>query len=343
MMNKIKLSTCFGCEVSDIVYDSRKVSYGCLFVCLRGAVSDGHKYAKSAYDRGCRCFAVEEKLDLPDDAQQYVFDNTRRALAEISAEFYGYPAKRLKLIGITGTKGKTSVATYIYSILNHAGHKTGFIGTTGVSYGPDGRTEKTVNSTPESRELHRIFAGMLDDGCEYAVMEVSSQAYKTWRVYGIEFNYAVFTNLSPDHISDVEHPTYEDYRECKSKLFEHAACSVINLDDDASSFMADHAVGRIVTYSAMRDADYRCTDISPWRDDASLGIQFSLNGDIIKVMTPGLFSALNAGAAAAVASDIGIAICDITDALSAAVVRGRFEIVHALPFATCIIDYAHNE
>jgi len=343
MTQFIKLSTCHNCSVSDVVYDSRRAAFGSLFVCLRGAVSDGHNYAQSAYDRGCRAFAVERLLPLPDDAVQYVFDDTRRALAEISAEFYGYPAKKIKIIGITGTKGKTSTATYIYEILNRAGHRTGYIGTTGVDYYPGGKHEKTVNSTPESRELHRIFSEMHNCGCEYVVMEVSSQAYKTGRVYGIEFDYAVFTNLSPDHIGPAEHADYDEYRLCKARLFEHAKVSVINIDDEAAEIMADHAVGRIVTCSSESPADCRITDIGKWKDNSSLGIGFDVNGCKYRVRTPGNFAAMNAAEAVAVAREIGVDNAVISQALEAAAVKGRFEIIDALPDVTCIIDYAHNE
>ncbi len=343
MTQKVKLEILGGCEVSDVVYDSRKATFGTLFVCLRGAVTDGHKFAPKAYENGCRHFAVEQRLELPDDAVQYVFDDTRVALAEISAEFYGYPAKKLHIVGVTGTKGKTSVSTYIYTILNSVGLKCGFIGTTGVDYGPNEAHEKTVNSTPESRELHRIFAQMVDVGCKYVVMEVSSQAYKTGRVHGIRFDYGIFTNLSHDHISPVEHPDYADYRRCKSMLFENADCAVLNIDDEASEFMAERSHGRIITCSAAKSADYSVSTPTQWRDESSLGIDFTLNGVKLRVMTPGGFSALNASLAAAFARDVGIAWSEIHVALASAVVKGRFEIVPALPYATCIIDYAHNE
>ena len=339
----MKLTSCFGCEASAVVYDSRKAGEGSLFVCLRGAATDGHRFAQAAYDNGCRDFAVEYLLSLPEDARQYRFDDTRAALADISAEFYGYPSERLHLIGVTGTKGKTSTAFYLRAILNQAGRRCGMIGTLGVFYGEGEAKEATVNSTPESCELHRIFADMVNDGCEYCVMEVSSQAYKCGRVRGLHFDCGIFTNLSPDHIGPAEHESYEDYRACKAELFAHSRLSILNADDEACDFMRRAAAGTVVDYSQKAAAYYRSRNLKPWRDETGMGSAFACIGGHFRLPSPGEYSVYNALAATAAAREIGVTWRDIAKAFESAVVPGRFEIVPAKEGVMAVIDYAHNE
>lgn len=335
-------------DITSIVYDSRRAAPGCLFVCLRGAKNDGHRFARQVYDAGCRAFLCEEPLDLPADAEQYLVPDTRVALAETSARFYGWPAKKLRLIGVTGTKGKSSVATFIYKALNRAGHKAGFIGTTGMDI--DGEHTPTVNSTPESCELHKAFAKMVEHGLEFAVMEVSSQAYKTGRVHGLIFELGVFTNLSRDHIGGDEHEDFEDYRSCKSKLFEASELSVLNADDAGFAFMAEHA-GRFVTYGMKPLCDFSASDVR-LRSAGPLGVSFQYRdsatgllppgGTRINVGMPGVFSVYNALAVLAVCAELGF-VREAAEALSEDSVPGRVELVDVLPDTTFIIDYAHNE
>lgn len=330
--------------INDIVYDSRKAKPGVLFVCLRGAITDGHKYAMDVYEKGCRIFLCEEELLLPSDSIQIIKKDTRLELAKISAEFYGYPADKLKLIGITGTKGKTSVVSLIYNALNRAGEKTGCINTIGITI--DGVRTPTINSTPESYELHKSFAAMVEYGCEYAVMEVSSQAYKKHRVHGLEFDIGIFMNLSnDDHIGGIEHADFDEYKLCKSKLFNHSKVSVINIDDEyAGDMIKSSSNGNIVTYGINNEADYIASDISLWRDKNMFGIRYLLNKDhVINVKTPGLFTVYNSLAAISVIDILDIDIKYAIDTLRFDSVPGRFEIVDALPYATFIIDYAHNE
>ena len=214
------------CEISDIVYDSRKAVADTLFVCLCGARFDGHAYAESAYSNGCRCFMVERILDLPVDAIQIKVDNTRACLALASANFFNHPTKELKVIGITGTKGKTSTAHLVKALLEANGTKCGIIGTVGAYY--DDVEIPTVNTTPESYELQKIFRIMLDNGCKACVIEVSSIGLMAHRVDCVDFEVGVFTNLSPDHIGPNEHPDFEDYMYWKSVLFEIAKYAVVS-------------------------------------------------------------------------------------------------------------------
>lgn len=208
-------------DICDIVYDSRKARPGTAFVCMKGETTDGHKYAKSAYDLGCRVFVAEEVLSLPDDAIVLMSENTRRDLAQMSINFFGHPADELKMIGITGTKGKTSITYILRSALENCGIKTGVIGTIGAFYGD--KKIPTVNTTPESYELQKILREMADGGCEAVCMEVSSIGLKMSRVYGVEFYAGIFTNLSPDHIGGNEHKTFEEYAYWKSSSMSIAA------------------------------------------------------------------------------------------------------------------------
>lgn len=331
---------------TSIAYDSRKASENGAFFCLRGSVADGHKYAKSAYDNGARVFFCEEPLDLPDDAVQITVPDTRKELAVRSREFYDRPDEKLTLVGITGTKGKTTTANMIYSLMREAGQPVGVIGTNGVRYGDV--YEKTANTTPESCDLYRIFSDMANAGVKYCVMEVSSQAYKLDRVYGLEFDIGLFTNLSPDHIGANEHATFDEYMLCKAQLFRHSRVSVINKDDDFSHVMAQNSAGRIYYFSTSDpEADVYGYNVRPWKSDSALGVDFELEAfgehNDLRVRTPGMYSVQNALCVVAVCHLLGGSMATIEKKIPYCRVAGRFEIIDALPWATFVIDYAHNE
>ncbi|MBE6573087.1 MAG: UDP-N-acetylmuramoyl-L-alanyl-D-glutamate--2,6-diaminopimelate ligase [Ruminococcaceae bacterium] len=329
--------------IRDIIYDSRRAAPDTAFVCLVGASFDGHDYAKMAYDKGSRLFFAQRELDLPCDAKVIICEDTRITLAEVSRQFFGYPDKELKIIGITGTKGKTTTSNIIAQILNKCGKNAAVIGTNGIII--NGELTPTVNTTPESNELYRTFDKMVKAGCEYCVMEVSSQAVKLNRIHGIEFEIGVFTNLSPDHISDIEHKTYEEYRECKSGLFARSRNSVINIDDDDSPYMLEAAMDKVYTIS-LHNGDFTADNIEKYSTDSVLGMSFDCKYDEVrtklKVSTPGIYSVYNGMTAFAVCRILGISAVDVAKNLPFCRVNGRFEIIDALPYATFIIDYAHN-
>ncbi|MBR4933398.1 MAG: UDP-N-acetylmuramoyl-L-alanyl-D-glutamate--2,6-diaminopimelate ligase, partial [Clostridia bacterium] len=334
-------------SVDRIEYNSRKVNPGELFVCLPGAKADGHDFARMAYDKGCRAFLCERPLDLPSDAFQAVTPDTRSALASISQTFYGYPAKKLHIIGVTGTKGKTTTALLVQSILEKSGIPCAYIGSNGVII--NGKHTETVNTTPESREMQHYFATMVREHVTHAVIEVSSQALEHNRVQGIDFDVCVFTNLGVDHIGEGEHASLEEYRCAKRKLFTDYNCklAVVNSDDEFASFMTEGASCPVVTFS-MNDhtSDLYGHGVDRYRDDSFLGIRFDCtnSGETHEVMmrTPGLFSAYNGLAAMAVGLSYGVSIKDSADILAKTPVGGRFEVVDSLPGRTFIVDYAHN-
>ena len=199
-------------SIDMLTSDSRKAFSDSLFVCISGSVTDGHDYAPTAYANKCRVFVTERKLELPDDAFVIVTRSTRLALAQLSCAFFGDPSSELTVVGITGTKGKTTSSLLIYSILRASGVNAAYIGSNGIYYG-DHRID-TLNTTPESYDLQEQMRKMRDEGVTAVVMEVSSQALKMYRVHGIKFNVCVFTNLSPDHIGEFEHPDFDEYKNC---------------------------------------------------------------------------------------------------------------------------------
>ncbi len=354
----IRLSTLiqnYPCEIhgsadpilTEIEYDSRKrVADGNLFFCMPGAKLDGHSFAGKVYEAGCRAFVVEHLLDLPDDAVQVVVKSSRAALADLSAVFYGEPAKQLTLIGITGTKGKTTTAILIKEILCACGIDCAYIGSNGISY--QDKQFETVNTTPESRELHRHFRGMLDAGVTHVVMEVSSQAICTHRVNGLQFDTVIYTNLGRDHISPIEHATFDDYRDAKRRLYTDFGAKniVYNADDEHGAYMVHGTNARLLSYAIQKDADFRGSDLRPYRDSTSLGIEFDVTYDGIRtgvrLRTPGAFSIYNGLAAIAACTCYGVTIRECAEALRTISITGRFEIVDAVPGVTFIIDYAHN-
>ncbi len=340
-----------GVQVDKIVCDSRLADSRTAFVCITGAVTDGHFYALSAYKAGCRLFICEYHVDLPSDAVCLIVPDTRIALAELSAEIYGHPADRLKIIGVTGTKGKTTVSFLLYKALNEAGRKTALVGTNGIYI--NDRHTSTVNSTPESCELHRIFTEAADNGAEFLVMEVSSQAYKLSRVYGIKFEIGIFTNLSCDHIGPTEHSDYDDYRSCKAKLFSHSKHSIINADDDECMYMSYNAAGTIAYYStghingsyaAENESDgfYTASEIRREYDPGFLGVSFIYDKNRYKLKIPGIFNVSNAMAVIAACDRIGIDTRHVLRSLAETDIKGRFEQVETIKDRMFIIDYAHN-
>ena len=338
--------------ITALCYDSRLATEGTVFFCLVGKVTDGHTFALSAYRRGCRFFVAERALDLPYDAVVFTVPDSRAAMADCAAEFYDHPERQMRLIGLTGTKGKTTTALLIQSLLCGAGIPTGYIGTNGVNYG-DYRYS-TVNSTPESVEIYRHLRGMLDAGMTACALEVSSQALWMGRTRGLVFDRTLFLNLSRDHIGGVEHPTYEHYRDCKKRLFtDYPARAVIaGADDPTSPYMTEGVSAPVLTFSTEDPtASWYAAGMRINRRGDRPGVSFSvsrqgkaLSGEWFLPL-PGDFNIRNALAALCVVCDgFGVDPCKARELLSAVSVTGRFETVvsPALPGVVFVIDYAHN-
>lgn len=216
-----------GCKKCDKC--SRNVEEGSLFFCIKGAVTDGHKYIPDVVAKGAKVLVVQDEIEAPQDVTVIQVDDTRYAMALISAAWFGYPAREMKIIGITGTKGKTTTTYMVKSILESAGYKVGLIGTIEVIIGDQVIPAK--NTTPESYTIQQYFRQMADAGCQIVVMEVSSQGLMLHRTAGILFEIGIFTNIEPDHIGPAEHASFEDYIECKSRLFRQCRLGIFNADD----------------------------------------------------------------------------------------------------------------
>lgn len=338
-------------EITDIVYDSRKAVAGTLFVAMVGAENDAHKYARKAYEQGCRDFVIQNDrqnvADLPLDgtANIYTAENTRAALAVLSDNFFRHPSGDLKVVGITGTKGKTSTTYIIESVLERAGVKTGLIGTAGAEWG--GKKVATVNTTPESYELQKLFRQMADDGVEVCAVEVSSLGVKWHRVDCTEFFCGVFTNISPDHIGGHEHKTFEEYYGCKKAFFDLCGQAAACIDAPESPDMLEHVPGRKIFYGHGEKAEYRAVNEVPTRYDGFMGIRFDLlhNGEKICTMdlsTPGDFSVENALAAISVCDFLGIPAEKLQEGMKHVHIPGRAQVVYMSDKFGILIDYAHN-
>ena len=332
------------CEITDIAYDSRKCDDGILFVCLVGAVTDGHKYIQSAYDKGSRVFLCEREVELPDDAMVIITENTRSALAKISCNFFSNPSRDISVIGITGTKGKTTTAHIVKFLLEAGGIKTGIIGTVGSFY--DDVVIPTVNTTPESYELQKTLRIMADGGCKAVVMEVSSLGLKHHRVEGTEFYCGAFTNLFPDHIGTNEHETFEEYAYWKTQLFPMCQKAIVNIDDSFSKNVVDNCKGEVITYGWDNSADYVLENCEKVKLGNILGVAFhtKVKGEDKKftVALPGEINAHNALIALAIGDIFGVSDEDSAEGLGQVFVKGRCEILKNTEDITVIIDYAHN-
>lgn len=334
-------------EVRDIIYDSRKIAPETMFVCMVGAVTDGHKYIPDAVEKGASVIVLEkeeEAAQIPENITVLKVESARLALALMSAALFDHPARKLVTIGLTGTKGKTTTTYMIKKVLEMAGKKVGLIGTIGAMIGEEHLPSK--NTTPESYELHRMFAAMVEAGCEYVVMEVSSQGLKLDRTAGILFDYGIFTNLSPDHIGPAEHASFEEYMECKSLLFRQCRIGIVNADDEHVDGILKGHTCEVKTFSAEREADLMASDIGFINEDGKLGMHFKVSGCMdcqAKVHIPGRFSVYNSMVTMLVCHLAGISDEAILEGLSKVQVKGRVEMLPVSKDYTLIIDYAHNE
>lgn len=346
ILNGIDVSGRFDGEtdIDDIAYDSRKAKPGFLFVCLSGVKADGHRFARSAYDNGCRVFLCEKEVELPDDAQVIYCKDTRAALAKASCNLFKNPSKDIAVIGITGTKGKTTVAHIIKQVLDRAGIMTGIIGTVGAGYGDV--TLPTVNTTPESYELQKMFRQMADAGCKACAMEVSSLGLKAHRVDGTAFKIGVFTNLYPDHIGTNEHESFEEYAYWKKQLFPMCENAIVNLDDEFSAKMLEGFGGSVLSYGYSEKADLRLVETEKVKVENMLAVSFSYiyQGNTYRdlISLPGDINAMNALAAIAAAEFMGVSNTALGDSLAHVAVKGRGEVVDTGRDFSIIIDYAHN-
>lgn len=335
-------------DIISLCSDSRKVFSDSLFVCISGSLNDGHSYAYNAYTRKCRIFVAEHYVKLPDDAFVIITKNTRIALARLSAAFFGYPADSLTVVGVTGTKGKTTTSLLIYNILEANGIPAGYIGSNGISYGT--RQINTVNTTPESYDLQEYMKKMVDAGVRVVIMEVSSQALKLDRVHGIKFDVCVFTNLSPDHIGEFEHADFDEYKNCKRTLFTDygAEYIVYNYDDKYANDITSGTRCQRASISGAgdTDADYSAENIAFFRAPGKIAVNFICNGrdgsHPVSLSFPGDFSVYNGLTAIAVCRRLGLETEEIIGAMKNIRVKGRFETYELPNGATVVIDYAHN-
>lgn len=323
-------------EIKGITCDSRKVEEGFAFVCISGTLSDGHDYAKSALEKGAAVIIAQRDLGIEN---QIIFEDTRAVYSSMCAKWFGNPANDLKLVGVTGTNGKTSVTYMLKKILETLGFKVGLIGTIQNMIGDEVIASK--NTTPDAYELNSLFALMRDKGCTYVIMEVSSHALDQCRVYNLDFEVAAFTNLTQDHLD--YHITMENYLLAKKKLFSMCKTAVVNSDDEYAARLMEGLDCKIVTYSTGNDSTFSAKAVV-YRP-ASVEYELLSNSILkhIKVNTGGRFTVYNSMCAICCALELGFEIDEIANAISLLQgVKGRAEVVPCDKDFTIIIDYAHT-
>lgn len=324
------------CEIVDITQDSRLVEEGFLFVCIKGNTFDGHSVAKEMLEKGARAVVCERDLGLEN---QIVVSDTREAYSVICANYFSNPAKKLKLIGLTGTNGKTTTTFLIKQILEGAGKRVGLIGT--VQNMVCDEVYPAKYTTPDAYELQRLFSLMVKADCEYCVMEVSSQALAQGRVNGLHFEIGAFTNLTQDHLD--YHKTWENYFNSKRILFENSSIAVTNADDENGLKIVSGLNCKVVSYAVnTNNADYVAKNVK----FKSNGVEYELVSELIGRVNcpiPGRFSVYNSLCAAAIALTLGISFEEVLTAISKSNgVKGRIEVVPTDTDYTVIIDYAHS-
>ncbi|MBR6034370.1 MAG: UDP-N-acetylmuramoyl-L-alanyl-D-glutamate--2,6-diaminopimelate ligase [Clostridia bacterium] len=334
-------------DIKGIESDSRKVEKDFMFVAIKGFSSDGHNFIDKAIENGANCIMIEEGADvkgmkIPADVTVVMAPNTRYALAISACNFYQNPSRKFKLIGITGTKGKTTTTFMMKRILEQQGQKVGLIGTI-AKYIGDKCLGESDRTTPDSLELQRLFAQMVEEKVDTVVMEVSSQSLKLDRVAGCDFDIAVFTNFTEDHISEKEHPNMQDYFESKLKLFQMCKTGFINADDiQVVKVKKLFPKSNIKTYGIDNPADLLAKDVTVTNSYVDFRVKLGEKNERVKTSIPGRFSVYNSLAAISVAKELGVTPENIKLALEDVRVPGRSELVPNKKGLTIMIDYAHS-
>ena len=330
-------------EITTLINDSRKVENGSAFVCISGAVSDGHKFIPDVAAKGAAAVIVEREAEAPENVTVIRVKDTRYALALMSAAYFGYPAEKLKVIGITGTKGKTTTTYMIKSILDSVGYNVGLIGTIEAIIGD--KRIPAANTTPESYTIQQYFAQMVGAGCDCVVMEVSSQGLMLHRTAGIPFEIGIFTNLGKDHIGPNEHKDFDDYKRCKGLLFKQCRLGIANVDDKYFHDVFQGATCRTETFGFSEEADLRAENVQLVSRPGYLGVAYHVAGLMdfdVEIDIPGTFSVYNSLTAISVCRHFNVPVEKIKDALKKAKVKGRIEMIKVSDEFTLMIDYAHN-
>ncbi len=319
-------------EITDVTDKSGNIKEGCAFVCVTGARFDGHSVAEEVIKQGAKAVIVTRDLGLK---EQILVENSREAYALMCKNLFGRSADKLKIIGITGTNGKTTTAFVIKDILKELGVQSGLIGTVKNMVGDkDFHTELT---TPDPYDMHALFKMMVDEGIEYCVMETSSQAFHQMRLAGIHFVVGAFTNLTQDHLD--YHGTLEEYKKCKKNLFINCDTAIFNNDDEASAYMRDGIKAKCTDYSINENSDYKAENVELFSDR----VEYNLNGQKVVFHIPGGFSVYNSLTAISVVNNLGFSLEDvIKSAYYAKSVSGRVEVLKTNTDFSVIIDYAHS-
>lgn len=330
-------------EITELVYDSRKIVPGCMFVCIKGAAFDGHSCVAQAAAQQAAAVVAERDVEIPEGLTVIRVADTRQALAELSAAWFGHPAEQLKTIGVTGTKGKTTTTYMVKSILESAGIKTGLIGTIEAVIGET--HIPAANTTPESYVIQKYFRQMVDAGCKACVMEASSQGLMMHRVGGFTFDLGIFTNIEPDHIGPNEHASFEEYMACKGMLFRQCRTGIVNADDAHLAEVIKGHTCEIETFGMRDGADLQAKQLRLVHKPGYLGVAYHVAGlcDFdVEVDVPGKFSVYNSLTAIAICRHFNVPAENMKTALKAAKVKGRIEMVKVSDDFTLMIDYAHN-
>lgn len=330
-------------SISELVYDSRKAAKDDLFVCIKGTVVDGHEFIEEVAAKGVSVVVVQEEVKAPEGVTVIKVADTRYALAMLSAAFFDYPAETLKVIGITGTKGKTTTTYMVKSILEAAGYKVGLIGTIEAIIGEE--TIPASNTTPESYIIQNYFRKMLDAGCDCCVMEVSSQGLMMHRVAGLQFELGIFTNIEPDHIGPNEHASFEEYMECKGMLFRQCKTGIVNADDKHVQEVLKGHTCEVETFGFSQQADLRATNVELVKRPGYLGVAYTVKGLVncdVEIDVPGKFSVYNSLTAIAICRHFQVTEENMKKALKEAKTKGRIEMIKVSDEFTLMIDYAHN-
>ncbi len=330
-------------EITELVYDSRKVKPGCLFVCIKGTVVDGHTFAGEAAKKGAAAILVQEDVEAPQDVAVVKVADSRYGLALLSCAWFHNPAEKLKVIGVTGTKGKTTTTYMVKSILENAGYKVGLIGTIEAIIGD--KVIPANNTTPESWVVQSYFQQMVEAGCQCVVMEVSSQGLMMHRTTGIPFEIGIFTNIEPDHIGPGEHSSFEEYMSCKGLLFRQCKIGIVNVDDKHWRQVLEGHTCALETFGFSEEADLRAKEPQLVKRPGYLGVSYLAQGLVnaaIEIDVPGKFSIYNSLTAIAICRHFNVSAEDMKKALKEAKVKGRIEMVKVSDNFTLMIDYAHN-